>query len=105
MWRRGNAPVFKDKGQWLESRQDLFFFVVENCPLVKKSLSDFCLSAFFVGFVTAAPHLPKGWDFLSLITKNFLVYSGFGQVIEFQQFRPIFFFEFVSCCSLKNFGS
>ena len=96
MWRRGNAPSNKTNGQWFEFGQVPFFLQAKNRPLV------FCLSAFFVGLVTAAPILPKIWQIL-IELKNFSVYSGFGQVIESQEVLPIFaiFYIFFSCCLLK----
>ena len=79
IWRRGNASAEKVKGHWLESGHDMFFSVTG----VKKSLSDFCLSAFFEGLIVAAPILFKvlaGFNHL----KKHSVFSGFAQVIELQ---------------------
>ena len=62
-------------------------FLAENCQRVKKSLSDVCWSAFFVGLVAAASNLP---ELFLLKLKYISVYSDFGKVIEFREVSLIF---------------
>ena len=98
MSQRTNALAYKYKGRWCESGLELFF-VSGKLSARQKTFVGLLVVCFFVGLVAEARSFPKTGHVLLKFT-NISVYSGFGQVIEFQEvLRFCFaFFCFVSIC-------